>query len=183
MPSAKFEISRQCKICNKEFFAKTINSRYCSPKCSKSAYARKKKEENLKQLKIAKALKISNEEEYISVVDVVALYDVSRDAIYRLIRSKKVKAFNLGKRLTKVYRRDLEELFDLRPITETLTAKEEVKIYRLEKEDCYSIGDISEKYGISETSVYTHIRKYSIPTRQIGKYVYAPKLEIDNLYK
>ncbi|WP_431164733.1 helix-turn-helix transcriptional regulator [Tenacibaculum halocynthiae] len=182
MPSAKFEISRQCKICNKEFFAKTINSRYCSPKCSKSAYARKKKEENLKQLKIAKALKISNEEEYISVVDVVALYDVSRDAIYRLIRSKKVKTFNLGKRLTKVYRKDLEELFDLRPITETLTAKEEVKTYRLEKEDCYSIGDITEKYGISETSVYMHIRKLSIPMRQIGKYVYAPKLEIDKLY-
>ena len=27
------------------------------------------------------------------------------------------------------------------------------------------------------------IRKYSIPTRQIGNYVYAPKADIDNLYK
>lgn len=182
MPSAKFEISRECKHCNKVFLAKTISSRYCSPKCSKSAYAKKKKEENLKQLKIDKALKISNEEEYISVADAVALYDVSRDTIYRLIRNKKITKYNLGERLTKVYRKDLEELFDLRPITETLTAKNEVKTYRLEKEDCYSIGDITKKYGISETSVYTHIRKYSIPIRQIGKYVYAPKLEIDELY-
>ena len=182
MPSAKFEISRECKLCNKSFLAKTISSRYCSPRCSKSAYAKKKKEENLKQLKIDKALKISNDQEFISVANAVDLYDVSRDTIYRLIRSEKVKKYNLGERLTKVYRKDLEEFFDLRPITETLITKEEVKIYRLEKEDCYSIGDVTKKYGISETSVYTHIRKFSIPTRQIGKYVYAPKLEIDKLY-
>nr|DAX11456.1 MAG TPA: hypothetical protein [Bacteriophage sp.] len=28
-----------------------------------------------------------------------------------------------------------------------------------------------------------HIRKYSIPTRQIGNYVYAHKESIDKLYK
>ncbi len=28
-----------------------------------------------------------------------------------------------------------------------------------------------------------HVRKYSIPSRQIGNYVYVPKQEIDNLYK
>ncbi|WP_238160938.1 helix-turn-helix domain-containing protein, partial [Flavobacterium cupreum] len=46
----------------------------------------------------------------------------------------------------------------------------------------HSIGEIAERFQISEGSVYNHIRKYSIPTRQIGKYVYAPKMEIDNLY-
>lgn len=183
MPSAKFEISRECKFCSNLFFAKTITSIYCSPRCSKSAFAKKKKEEKLKQLKIDKALKISDEEEYISVADAVALYDVSRDTIYRLIRSEKIEKYNLAKRLTKVYRKDLEELFDLKPITETATTKEEIKTYRLEKEDCYSIGEITEKYGISETSVYTHIRKYGIPIRQLGKSVYAPKTEIDNIYK
>nr|MCB6595746.1 DNA-binding protein [Bacteroides cellulosilyticus] len=30
---------------------------------------------------------------------------------------------------------------------------------------------------------YAHIRKYSIPTRQIGNYVYAHKESIDKLYK
>ena len=183
MPSAKFEISRECKFCGNLFLVKTITSIYCSPRCSKSAYAKKRKVENIKKLKIEKALKISNEEEYISVADAVALYDVSRDTIYRLIRSEKITKYNLGKRLTKVYRKDLAELFDLKPITETITAKKEVKTYRLEKEDCYSIGDITKKYGISETSVYTHIRKYGIPTRQLGKSVYAPKAEIDNIYK
>lgn len=183
MPAAKFEISRECKFCSKLFLAKTITSKYCSPRCSKSAYAKKRKVENIKKLKIEKALKISNEEEYISVADAVALYDVSRDTIYRLIRNEKITTYNLGKRLTKVYRKDLEKLFDLKPITETITAKEEVKTFRLEKEDCYSIGEITIKYRVSETSVYTHIRKYGIPIRQLGKSVYAPKKEIDNIYK
>lgn len=31
-------------------------------------------------------------------------------------------------------------------------------------------------------AIYKHIRKYSIPTRQIGNFVYAPKPEINQLY-
>lgn len=40
----------------------------------------------------------------------------------------------------------------------------------MEPEDCYTIGDISQKYKLDESTVYKHIRKYSIPTRQIGKH-------------
>lgn len=57
------------------------------------------------------------------------------------------------------------------------------KFYSMEPEDCYTIGEISKKFGINDSTVYAHIRKYSIPTRQIGNYAYAPKTEIDNLYK
>lgn len=53
----------------------------------------------------------------------------------------------------------------------------------MEPEDCYTIGDISQKYKLDESTVYKHIRKYSIPTRQIGNFVYVPKSEIDELYK
>ena len=34
MPAAKFVITRQCKVCGETFVAKTIESWYCSPKCS-----------------------------------------------------------------------------------------------------------------------------------------------------
>ena len=53
----------------------------------------------------------------------------------------------------------------------------------LEPEDCYTITEICEKYHINDSSVWAHVRKYSIPSRQIGNYVYVPKQEIDNLYK
>ena len=45
------------------------------------------------------------------------------------------------------------------------------------------ISEICEKYHINDSSVWAHVRKYSIPSRQIGNYVYVPKQEIDNLYK
>ena len=60
--------------------------------------------------------------------------------------------------------------------------KQTTKLYSLEPEDCYTIGEISKKFGISDSSVHKHIRKFSIPIRQIGSYVYAPKSEIDNIY-
>ena len=52
-----------------------------------------------------------------------------------------------------------------------------------EPKDCYTIGQIAKKFHINEGTVLTHIRRNSIPTRQIGSYVYVPKSEIDKLYK
>jgi endogenous inhibitor of DNA gyrase (YacG/DUF329 family) len=45
MGVAKFEITRKCKICGEPFVAKTIMSWYCSPRCSKVAFKRRKDEE------------------------------------------------------------------------------------------------------------------------------------------
>ena len=61
--------------------------------------------------------------------------------------------------------------------------KTEIKLYSLEPKDCYTIGEICQKYHMDDSTVFLHIRKYSIPTRQIGNYVYVPKKEIDKLYK
>ena len=55
--------------------------------------------------------------------------------------------------------------------------------YNLEPENCYTVGEICKKYRINDSTVWAHVRKYSIPSRQIGNYVYIPKDEIDNLYK
>ena len=159
MPSAKFEIKRKCKCCGATFLAKTLDSWYCSRKCYQKAYdqrmAEKKKVEQLNAIK---------------------------DTIYRLIRKGKVSAINIGERLTRISKSKMEEMFPLReePIDRS---KPLPKFYSMEPEDCYTIGEISKKFGINDSTVYAHIRKYSIPTRQIGNYVYAPKTEIDNLYK
>ena len=57
------------------------------------------------------------------------------------------------------------------------------KLHDMEPENCYTITEICKKYKVNDSTVYTQIRKYGIPTRQIGNYVYVPKSEIDNLYK
>lgn len=84
--------------------------------------------------------------------------------------------------MTLVSKTDLMKKYPLRPKA-TDEPKTPAKVYRMEPEDCYTIGDISQKYKLDESTVYKHIRKYSIPTRQIGNFVYVPKCEIDELYK
>lgn len=74
------------------------------------------------------------------------------------------------------------KFYPLRPKA-TEPVKSLAKLYRMEPEDCYTVGDVVKKYHMNDSTVYLHIRKYSIPTRQIGNYVYVPKKEIDNLYK
>ena len=71
------------------------------------------------------------------------------------------------------YRRDLK-------FAKEVTKK---KLYSLEPKDCYTIGEVCEKYHINDSSVWTHVRKYSIPSRKIGNFVYVPKEAIDKLYK
>ena len=82
-----------------------------------------------------------------------------------------------------IKRSEMERLFLNRQ--ESIVEKEKPvpKTYSLEPEDCYTITEICEKYHINDSSVWAHVRKYSIPSRQIGNYVYVPKQEIDNLYK
>ena len=183
MPTIGFEIKRKCKVCGKVFVAKTLDSHYCSPKCGKVAWKRKKdaKDRNTKLEAIAK--QVSDIREYISVKEAVAMFGVERSTLYRLIKLGRIPTINMGTRLTRIKRSEMEWLFLNRPESIAEKEKPAPKIYSLEPEDCYTITEICEKYHINDSSVWAHVRKYSIPSRQIGNYVYVPKQEIDNLYK
>lgn len=111
------------------------------------------------------------------------MFGVERNTLYRLIKSGRIPAVNIGIRLIRIKRSDMENLFLTRP--ESIAEKEKPipKLYSMEPEDCYTITQVCEKYHINDSSVWAHVRKYSIPSRQIGNYVYVPKQEIDNLYK
>ena len=57
------------------------------------------------------------------------------------------------------------------------------RLYSLEPEGCYTIGEVSKKYRISESTVYSNLRRHSIPMRQIDRFVYVPKFDIDKIFK
>lgn len=87
MPAAKFEIVRKCKICGEPFKAKTIESWYCSPRCSKIAWKRNKDEE-LRMQKLDEVVKkIPKSKDYITVPEAYALFGISKETLYRLILS------------------------------------------------------------------------------------------------
>ncbi|KAA6331540.1 hypothetical protein EZS27_019857 [termite gut metagenome] len=48
--------------------------------------------------------------------------------------------------------------------------------------ECYTIVEVSEKFGVSLSTVSKTIRRYSISKRQVGKFVYVPKEEIDRIF-
>lgn len=177
------KIRKICELCSELFQPKTIDSIYCSSKCSKTAYRKKKALEKKDKERKAIVDKISGNRLYISVPEAIAIFGIAKSTLYRLIRQKKIPAINLGTRLIRIELAVMEEMFPTKQSSEVLIEKSKPKLFSLEPEDCYTIGEITDKFGISNSSVYKHIRKFSIPTRQIGKYVYAPKSEIDPLYK
>ena len=182
MAKAKFQITRKCEVCGATFLAKTIESKCCSDKCSKIAWRLKKREEKKQALLDKVVEKIPKSRDYISVSEAAAMFGISRDTIYRLITKGIISSINISERLTRV---DKNELMKSYPTRQKVSNRKmpEMKLYNMEPENCYTIGEIVEKFHMDDSTVYLHIRKYSIPTRQIGNYVYVPKSEIDNLYK
>ena len=183
MTGIALEIRKKCKVCGKVFLAKTLESQFCSKRCGdvyrKRLKGTSKREERLSQI----ILQIPEARKFISVKEAVAIFGVERDTIYRLIRKGKIPAINLGTRLIRIKKDDLEKLLSTRKEIKEETTKPLPKLYNLAPENCYTIGEICEKYHINDSTVWAHVRKYSIPSRQIGNYVYVPKEEIDNLYK
>lgn len=182
MPASKYKIQRKCKVCGTLFYAKTVSSWYCSRNCTCAAYRIKKRDEKNEQKRKEKASKIPDDRPYISVAEAVALFGVSRNSLYRLINNGTIPAINMGQRLTRISRAHLEASF---PLIEEQPKELPVTpaSYKFDESDCYTIGQITDIYGISESTVYKAIRKQSIPSCQRGNYVYVPKVEIDKLFK
>ena len=181
MPASKYKIQRKCKVCGTLFYAKTVSSWYCSRNCTCAAYRIKKRDEKNEQKRKEKASKIPDDRPYISVAEAVALFGISRNSLYRLINNGTIPAINMGQRLTRISRAHLEASF---PLIEEQPKELPVTpaSYKFDESDCYTIGQITEIYGVSESTVYKAIRKQSIPSCQRGNYVYVPKVEIDKLF-
>ena len=182
MPASKYKIQRKCKVCGTLFYAKTVSSWYCSRNCTCAAYRIKKRDEKNEQKRKEKVSKIPDDRPYISVAEAVALFGISRNSLYRLINNGTIPAINMGQRLTRISRAHLEASF---PLIEEQPKELPVTpaSYKFDESDCYTIGQITEIYGVSESTVYKAIRKQSIPSCQRGNYVYVPKVEIDKLFK
>ena len=126
--------------------------------------------------------RIPDARDYISIAEAEALFGVSKKTLHRLVRKGEIQSINLGTRLTRISKTELLGKFPLReePLNRQYALP---KLYNMEPENCYTIGEICQKYKINDSSVWAQVRKYGIPSRQIGNYVYVPKEEFDKLYK
>ena len=115
--SSNIRINLICIECANCFTAKTTVTKYCSKKCNTKAY---KREKTLKQLHpiIQKTNRIKQKvidnlslKEFLSVTEVSKLIGCSRQNVYKLINSGKLRATNLLLKKTIVRRVDLDQLF------------------------------------------------------------------------
>jgi excisionase family DNA binding protein len=182
MPGSKFILPKNCEICGKQFNAKTIYSKYCSQKCSEAGARKKKSLKKQEEKRQQLTAQIPVDRPYITIAEAVLLFGISRDTIYRQIRKGNIPAINLGERLTRISRAHIEAMFPKVEIAKAIQSTVVNQEINFDSANCYTIGEISEKFGVSLSTVDKTIRKNSIPKKQIGKYVYVPKVEIDRIF-
>lgn len=191
--SSNIQVQRICQHCGREFTARTTVTKYCSHRCGSLANKAKKRAEKVqksntetKQIK-TKPIEELKAKEFLTVTDVSKLIGCSRQNVYKLINTGKLKATNILEKKTIVRRCDLDKLFKEVPETEPIPQqqKQELSDWKqagaFEISDCYTINEVLEKFSISETSLHNLIKRQSIPKIKKGWYAYVPKPIIDKL--
>ncbi len=180
--SSKIEIQRICQHCGNEYTARTTVTKLCSDKCRKANYkvrqrAEKvqKSNEETKQIK-NKPIEEIKAKEFLSVREVSTLLGCSIRTVHRLIENKILNGVNLGERLTRVKRSELNKILE-QPNSESFS--KEPKTYSIE--ECYSLQETQIKFNISDGALYNVIKRNKIPKIQKGKFVYVPKELIESL--
>jgi excisionase family DNA binding protein len=180
--SSKIEVQRICQHCGNEFTARTTVTRFCSHRCASAAHKQKvrvgKIEQSNKQTQQVKTQPIEElkAKEFLTVREVARLLNCSVRSAYYYIDSGTIKAVNLGQRITRVKRSEIDKLFEQ---TQPITPQPEQK--QLDISDCYTTEQVRNKYHISESGLRLLIIRYNIPKFRKGWYAYVPKTEIDKL--
>lgn len=181
--SSKIEVQRICQQCGKEFTARTTVTRFCSHRCASSAHKQKvrtgKVEQSNKETQQIKSRHIEElkAKEFLTVREVARLLNCSVRSAYYYIDSGTIKAVNLGQRITRVKRSEIDKLFEQ---PQPVAPQPEQKQFDIS--DCYTTEQVRSKYNISESGLRLLIIRYNIPKFRKGWYAYVPKTEIDKLF-
>ena len=184
--STNIKVQRICQFCGKEFTARTTVTQYCSDNCAKRAYkarqrATKVETSNKETIQIkSKPIEDLKVQEFLSVRHVAKLIGSSRQTVYNLINTGKLQAVNILKKKTIVRRCDLDKLFEQpTPIIQLADTNPEPIQYEID--DCYTLKEVQNKYGVSETALQNLIKRNNIPKIKKGWFAYVPKDMIDNI--
>ena len=181
--SSNIKVQRVCQHCGTEFTARTTVTKYCSKVCSSRASKSRVRAEKVqksntetKQIK-TKPIEELNAKEFLTVREVARLLNCSVRSAYYYIESGTISAVNLGQRMTRVKRSEIDKLFQSNCQPQT----KEVEPIQYDIKDCYTLTEVQNKYKVSESTVQQLIKRNSIPKIKKGWYAYVPKQIIDEL--
>lgn len=115
--STNIQVQRICQHCGSEFTARTTKTLYCSHKCNSADYkakvrAAKVEASNQETLQIrTRPIEELKAKEFLTVKEVAILLNCSLRTVYYSIEAGNIKAVNLGQRITRVQRSQLDKLF------------------------------------------------------------------------
>lgn len=180
--SSNIKLDRVCQHCSKDFIAKTTVTRYCSDDCAKKAYKARKRAEKI-GVSVAETQQIKNmpiedlkTREFLTVMQVSKLIGCSKQNVYKLINTGKLKATNILIKKTIVKRSELDKLFDA-------PTEKPKKLKPLESAECYTISEVQEKFKVSQSALQKILKRNNVQKMQKGKFVYVPKVIINNIFK
>jgi len=180
--SSKIEVQRICQHCSNEFTARTTTTLYCSHRCNSAAYKAKlradKIENSNKQTRQIKTISIDElkAKEFLTVREVASLLNCSVRSAYYYIENGTIQAVNLGQRITRIKRSNIDKLFEQ---PQTVVIQPEQKMFEIS--ECYNLKEVHEKYGISETAIQNFIKRNNIQKMKSGKFVYVPKADVEKI--
>lgn len=176
MTASKERILKICEYCGKSFYASKSTTRYCSKQCNSYAYKAAKREEKVKMAETMSHRKASEKsmseilvKEYLTIQEVAILLGLSRQTIYNMVYSGKLRASKITSRLSLIRKRDIDYLVDSLPYTTKKSAsKEAVHANReLPVPEYYSAKEIAEVHNTYETAIYEIVKKVkNIHTRK-----------------
>ncbi|KIA95584.1 DNA-binding protein [Flavobacterium sp. AJR] len=181
--SSKMKITRVCQFCQNEFTAQTTKTKFCSLKCSSKAYKSRTRQskiaESNRQTEIAKNpnIEVIKTKDYIDVYQASNLLGISRRTIYRLIERGELDIAKFGSR-TVIRRCDLDSFFSIPLDQSILRPVQEFPGL----ENCYTITQIQQKFGISPGALYMLIQRQGIAKYAVGKFNYVAKKDIDIIF-
>lgn len=115
--SSNIAIQRICEHCGKEFTARTTVTRFCGDNCAKAAYkarqrAAKIESSNKETQKIkSKPIEELKAKDFLTVREVATLLSCSIRLVYYFIENGNIEAVNLGQRITRIKRSEIDKLF------------------------------------------------------------------------
>ena len=171
--SSNIQVRRICQYCKQEFTARTTVTKCCSDKCSKAAYKARKRADSIDRSNTEtirmkqQSVEQLQAKDYLTVTEVSQLLNCSTKSVYRYIKSDTISAVNLGQRLTRVKRSEIDKLFQQQPT-------EEPEPIEYEIEDCITLTEAQERYNVSQTALQQLIKRHSIPKIKKGRYAYVP---------
>ena len=186
MGFSKLKIPKICEFCEKPFEAKTITTRFCSKSCSEKLGKRQKnllKEAEQKQalLEISKnRIAEIQTRPYISIKEATVLFGISKDTLRRLVKNNMIPAHNFGQRLTRISKEHLEKMFTILEISNENKVIPEKPSFEIGS--CYTLSEVSSKFNANPSTVSSVVRKFNIPKKKIGSFVYVPKNLIDEIF-